>query len=158
MFTIFHVLPLAGFGFGLFAGMALAAEIPGVRGNPAIFLTILGGCAGFVIGRLPFLIGLRAIQRRFAGMTADELRGWLRESGCAYPNLVLLELQSRGEDIERELPLAVDMLTSENRGRRPLGWAALTSAFPQVAEKVRNYRLEDSVEECQRKLAAIRHD
>jgi hypothetical protein len=69
---------------------------------------------------------------------------------------VLLELLSRGEDICAELPAVLDLLASEDFSRRGVGWAALTSVFPELAVSLSDYRLDDPVEVCRRKTDRLR--
>ncbi len=155
MFTLFHALVLAGllFGalFGARAGSALFGPVGGVFGG------IVGAITGLVVGRIPELLVLRSLARDFTPKSSAELRSYLRSPACLTPNCVLLELRRRGEDIRGELPVVVDLLVSEDAGRRGHGWAALTSAFPELVEQVRDYRVGDSVDECRRKTEILRH-
>ncbi|MGA2175656.1 MAG: hypothetical protein ABSH38_11810 [Verrucomicrobiota bacterium] len=80
----------------------------------------------------------------------------LRDPGCLIPNAVLLELGSRGQDLQPELPVVLDMLAASSRDRRIRGWHALASAFPDRAKLLSDYRLDDTSEECQRKVQKLR--
>lgn len=154
MFTPFHSLVLAGLLFG---------AIFGARGGSALFGTaggvvgaLLGAVVGVVAGRIPHLLALHSLARDLAGKSSAELRAFLRSPSCLTPNCVLLELRQRGEDIHCELPVVLDLLVSANSGRRGQGWAALTSAFPGLAEQIRDYRIGDSVAECRKKTKIVR--
>jgi hypothetical protein len=155
VFTIFHVFILAGIGAGLALGMDVGLQLFGVCGG--VVGAMLGGGAGYAAGRLPEDFVLQSLARELALASADELRAYLHGPECQTPNVVLLELQSRGEDIQPELPWILDMLVSEKLSRRGLGWAALTSAFPVRAGQLGDYRTDDSVAECRRKTAKLRN-
>lgn len=154
MFTLFHVLVLAGFLFGAMfgarAGSVLFGTVGGVCG------AVVGAVVGVVVGRIPWLLVMRSLARDLGGKSTAELRTSLHSPGCLTPNCILLELQRRGEDIRCELPVVLDLLVSDDVGRRGHGWAALTSAFPELAEQVRDYRIGDSVDECRRKTETLR--
>lgn len=64
----------------------------------------LGLLFGGIVGQLPIIIGLKLISRRFDRMTTNELVAELHDSHCMTPNLLLLELDRRGYDIQVELP------------------------------------------------------
>ncbi|HXG08319.1 MAG TPA: hypothetical protein VNK04_00870 [Gemmataceae bacterium] len=154
MFTLFDILPLIGAGAGLALGIASGAQLLGTPG--AIGGALVGCVFGFIGGRLPFVLVLRVLRRDLAAKTVAELRADLRNPGCLTPNVVLLELLSRGEDLRPELPVVLDMLVSADFGRRGVGWAALASAFPELAASIADYRVSDPVEECRRKTERLR--
>jgi hypothetical protein len=154
MFTFFHVILLACLVGGVALGMAGGAQLFGVTGG--IVGALAGGLAGLVIGRIPVILVLRSLAREFCAKTSSELRAHLRDPDCLAPNVVLLELQSRGEDIRQDLPVVLDWLISQDVGRREKGWAALTSAFPELVSQIPDYRIDDSVDECRRKTDKLR--
>jgi hypothetical protein len=154
MFTLFHVFELAGpvlgAGTGFVVGLRLFGEVGCVVG------LLAGGVTGFVLARLPERMVLKSLARKLAPMSAKELRAHLRSRECLTTNIVFLELRRRGEDIHQELPIVLDMLVSDSSGRRGAGWAALSSAFPDLARKVRGYRPNESVAECRKKTEVLR--
>lgn len=154
MFTIFHVFVLFGLAAGAAAGGILAAKYLGWTGR--ILGTLVGAWVGGIIGNIPYLMTLKWIAREILKKSTDELRAELHDGKCLTPNLLLLELNRRGEDIRGELPLVLEMLTSEDTTRRGPGWAALTSAFPELSRRVKNYRVNDSVEVCRQKIDVLR--
>jgi len=154
MFTIFHVFILVGLAAGAAAGGILGAKYFGWPGR--ILGALLGAWAGGIVGNIPYLITLKWMAREIVKKSNDELRAELHDSKCLTPNLLLLELDRRGEDIRRELPLVLEMLTAEDTSRRGPGWAALTSAFPELARRVKNYCVNDSVEVCRQKIEVLR--
>ncbi len=154
MFTLFDLLMLIGLGGGLLFGVLEGAKRFGPIGG--IVGAIVGAYLGFIIGRLPWTLMLRSIARDLKSRTSTELREDLRGPRNQPPNLVLLELGRRGEDILGELPVVLDLLVAEDFGQRGRGWAALTSAFPKLAAQIRGYSISDSVEECRRKVQPLR--
>jgi hypothetical protein len=151
--TIFHVLNLGGLAFGLVYGAKLGSSLGLVVG---VIGAIVGGAIGFIVGRLPLLLALKLIQRSFSKKSVEDLRAMLRDPEFLAPNTVLLELRSRGEDLEPELPVVLDMLVAPSRERRIRGWHALATAFPDRAERITDYRVDDAPEECQRKVQKLR--
>ena len=152
MCTVFHLLSLVGFLGGSALGVLGGAKLFGVSGGIAGCL--LGGAFGFALGQIPSLLVLRLIARDLTAKTTAELRAYLENPNCPTPNLVLLELRSRGEDIRQELPVVLDMLSANDVGRR--GWAALTSAYLELVPQLGDYRLEDPVDECRKKAGRLR--
>ncbi|MGA2245054.1 MAG: hypothetical protein ABSH48_08650 [Verrucomicrobiota bacterium] len=154
VFTAFHFFVLVAISAGLALGAVGGAKLYGAAGG--LFGALVGAGVGFIVGRCPQQIVLQTLSLRLAQATSDELRSFLRRPDCQISNLVLLELQRRGEDIHRELSLILDLLESSDLARRGRGWAALTSAFPALAAQIRDYRLGDSVAECRRRIAKLR--
>ena len=97
---MFHLFVLAGIGAGLALGWTHGARLYGDVG--ALTGSVAGGYAGFLFGRLPELVALRFLCGSLALQTSEELRSCLRDPDNPVPNLVLLELQRRGEDVRQE--------------------------------------------------------
>jgi hypothetical protein len=154
MFTLFHALVLAGLLLGAIVGAGAGSALFGAAGG--VVGAILGAAVGVVAGRIPHLLVLHSLARVLAGKSSAELRAFLRSPSCLTPNCVLLELRQRGEDIHCELPVVLDLLASENISRRGHGWAALTSAFPELIEQICHYRIGNSVAECRKKTETLR--
>jgi len=154
MFTFFDLLKLVGVVVGIAFGVAGGARVFGVVGG--ITGALVGGYLGFVLGRIPEDKAMRSVVRQLRRKSVAELRAYLHSPKCPTPNCVLLELHQRGEDILQELPIVLDLLVSEDVGRRGFGWAALASAFPELAGQVRDYRIGDSIDECKRKVETLR--
>ena len=152
MFTIFHVLLLVGMVLGGVFGYRLGVlvNIPlGIVG------AIVGVPVGFLIGQLPLLLSLRFASREFQSFTVDELRVMLKSKEHLAPNLLLLELASRGEDIEPDLPIVIELLTAESPDDRMRGWHALASAFPDRAQMIKDYRFTESRDMCRKRALPI---
>jgi hypothetical protein len=154
MFTFFDLLKLVGVIVGISFGVAGGTRVFGVVGG--VTGALVGGYLGFVLGRIPENKVMRAVVRQLRRKSVAELRAYLHSPKCPTPNFVLLELRHRGEDTLQELPVVLDLLVSEDEGRRGFGWAALASAFPELAEKLRDYRIGDSIDECKRKVEILR--
>ena len=154
MLTIFHVLKFTGFVIGLSLGLGYGGHYFGIGG---LIIGALGGMyLGLLVGGIPWRLALLSSKRELGRKSTEELRTMLHSPACLTPNFVLLELRCRGEDIQCELPLVLDMLTSDSFDQRGRGWAALTSAFPEQARKLQGYRISESVDECRKKTAILR--
>lgn len=153
MITVFHILPGMGLVFGALGGFALGSRLGTI---PEIICGALGGGAGLVAGRIPFILVLKSMKRDFRSKTTEQLRAMLRDPGFLAPNVLLLELGSRGEDLEREMPVVLDMLTAPDRQRRIRGWHAFESAFPKRAKILNDYRIDDTPDECWKKIQRLR--
>lgn len=154
MLSIFHIFALAGLVFGASFGAWEGAGRSGAVG--LVIGAVAGGLIGLVLGRIPGWLMLRSVAHDLGSKSSDELRGYLRSPGCLTPNCVLLELQRRAEDTRPEIPVILDLLVSTDIRRRSRGWAALNSAFPELAGEISNYCAEDPLEECQRKTEPLR--
>lgn len=148
MFTLFDLLRLIGFLGGAFVGGSLGWEWLGVFG------LVLGGAGGFFVGgfvgQLPLICALKFVSRKFDAMTSDDLRQQLHAPDCLAPNVLLLELRRRGEDIQSELTFLHSLLVSDEMFRRTAGWAALTSAFPELVHRIPNYNPTGTPAECRK--------
>lgn len=140
---------LVGGAGGLGAGTGLFGPWGGAAG------CAVGILLGAWVGRRIELESMRELVTELATGTSEQLRASLKSPDCLAPNCVLLELKSRGEDIQRELPVIHGLLVSEDVPTRGRGWAALTSAFPELTEKVSGYRVTDTTAECRRKAAPL---
>jgi hypothetical protein len=155
-FTIYDLFFLAAICAGIGVGGAAGAELHGMVGGAAGALA--GGWIGFLVGRLPELLVLNWLASSLTTVPADELRDFLHDPDCHIHNLVLLELQRRGENIHQELGGILDMMAANDVSRRGLGWAALNSAFPDLARQLGDYSVGDSAEECRRKIRQLRSE
>lgn len=151
--TIFDIACLAALIFGLIHGADFGSRFGSVG---SIVGAIFGGTVGLILGRVPFFLALKLGQRNLSNKTVEDLRSMLLDSEEFAPNIVLLELGSRGEDLEQDLPVVLDMLVAPSKERRRRGWHALASAFPERAELISEYRIDDTLEECRRKTLKLR--
>jgi hypothetical protein len=153
MFTIFDLIRCLSPLFGLLLGGGFGSEL-GIGG--AIAGGLLGGAVGLFVGRLPILFLCRGMRRKLASFSAEELRAKLHDPGCWTPNFLLLELKARGQDIGEELPFVLSLMESEHGPHRTRGYAALLSAFPDVAKALKGYNPTQSTEKCRGKIAEFK--
>lgn len=154
--TIFSALPVWGFLLGLVLGLKFASPL-GIGNFAGMILgAIVGGGLGLVVSRILYIIIHRTPQWDFSKETVEELRAMLRDPECPAPNAVLRELGSRGESLEPELPVVLDMLESSSQERRMRGWGSLVSAFPERVKLLTDYRFDDPPEKCRRIVQQLR--
>jgi hypothetical protein len=138
---------------GLIAGCALGARnglLWGVAG------TLGGGVLGFGVGQIPGFLQIWLMRRELAPLSPEELRSRLHDPGCWTPNFLLMELRARGEDIAGELPHVLRLMESEHLIHRQIGFAALLSAYPEVARLAKGYSPKHAVSDCSQRIAALR--
>lgn len=147
MFTLFDALEISAIGIGMIIGAKHGYVVFGTTG--AVMGSVIGGGIGFLAGRLPWVLGSRWVNRRYAADSNERLRERLR-SGKEYfvSHILLAHLMSRGENVADELPCIVALINSEYVDRRHFGWAALKLAFPDRAQKIASYQPSDSTEKC----------
>ena len=153
MFTLFELIRLLAMVGCAIAFAILAGRDFGISG------CVAGATAGLffgaVVGQLPLTLALYWMSRRFRRMTDDELLAELHDANCLTPNLHLLELKRRGKEIQRELPYIYLLLASTDMRKRTMGWAALTSVFPELVSSIRGYNPTDPTDECQTKCKPL---
>ncbi len=154
MWTVFHLLRFVSISVGCVFGVTTGAEWFGVIGG--VVGAIAGVFLGSVVGYIPEFLILRSISHDLRRKSTGELREYLHGQSCLTPNIVLLELKQRGEDINSELPIVFDLLESEEKEMRSHGWAALVSAFPELAQRIGDYCIGGSVDDCRRKTEILR--
>jgi hypothetical protein len=153
MFTVFDLMTLVTPIAGAWLGFEVGSRV-GLAGGAAG--AIAGLVLGWIVGRVPFILSVRSVQRSFADLTADDLRLLLRRRDCTIVNLILLELAARGEDIRKELSVVLDLLESDDSSKRGFGWAAMTSAYPDLAARMKGYRPRASATRRRLKVKAFR--
>jgi hypothetical protein len=138
VFTLFgHVLPLIGLILGIVLGIPVGIRILGALGG---FLGALGGgLLGLVFGQFPGAIVRMIISFPLKRKSTEELRASLRNGKCSTVNLATLELKSRGVDVRPEFDLILELLASIHHDARCRGWAAMLTAFPELAEAAADY-------------------
>ena len=152
--TIFQVSPLFAIIFGTLWGIQLGSQFgyigAGIGG-------ILGGTLGLFCWRLLLAWICKGLDRKrnLTNKTLEELRAMLRDPNCPIPNIALLELGLRKQNMEQELPAVLEMLVSPVQQRRIRGWRTLASVFPERAKLIADYRIDDSVEKCKEKVQRL---
>jgi hypothetical protein len=151
MFTLFDLFQVLGPIFGFIIGGAFGAEygVPlGIAG------ALCGGYLALHLGRLPTKLMVRSARKDFAPFLVSDLEAKL-DGGCWAPNLILMELKARGEDVTKHLPFVLSLLQDEEFFRRTRGYAASLSAFPNDARELADYNPTKSVEDCRNALSAL---
>lgn len=151
MFTLFDLFRLLALLLGVVVGGALGAE-HGI--GFAIAGGVIGCLVGAQVGALPTRLMIRIARRKFAALTVADLESQLVETGWT-PNLILMELRARGEDVSKHLPFVLQLLGHEDLPCRTKGFAALLTAFPDVAKQAPGYNPTAPVDQCRAALAPI---
>ena len=152
--SIFDLLPMVGLLTGAIGGGTFAAGWGWVAGGCG---ALVGGLLGMTLGRLPLVLSLMWVHRSFQSKSVEELRSLLKDPACLVPNLILLELHARGEDLQPLLPLVLEMLTSPDRSRRVRGWYALASAYDDCARELQDYSVDDDEEMRREKVERLKY-
>jgi hypothetical protein len=103
---------------------------------------VLGSTGWNTFGILGFVVGVPI------GFVVGAMIGQMPLIACLTPNVLLLELNRRGSDIQRELPFVQSLLASDEMHRRTAGWAALNSAFPDLVDRIPAYNPTATTAEC----------
>lgn len=153
IFTLFDFLGV----LGAIAGAMLGGYVGGSFGVPGIIGgVIIGLFIGRFIGNIPFILVIKQLQRKFADDSISELRKKLNDPACMIPNIILLELLSRGEDVTKDLPVVIGLLQSDETSKQGFGWAALTSAYPNLVKEIPDYQIGIPTSERQVALAPLK--
>jgi hypothetical protein len=155
MLGLLDLLCLVGTVTGVTVGSVLGFEHFGVWGAVGGGLASLWLCSRLVaFVRLQELI---LIKRSFRNRSTGSLYAEVVERRCLMLNFTLLELRSRGVDIAPLLLVVLDGLESEDAGNRARGWAALSSAYPEWAENIRDYQpVHGTLTSCREKVGRLR--
>ncbi len=153
MFTLFNLIRLLTIVGGVFALGSLGWNTLGILG--CVIGVPIGFVFGSIIGQLPLVVVLKWMSRRLDRMTDKKVVNALHDPACPTPNIFLLELNRREIDIQCELPFVQLLLASDEMHRRTAGWAALTSAFPELVGRIPGYNPTATAAECQVKCKPL---
>jgi hypothetical protein len=169
MFTIFHLFELTGSICGAFFGGMVGFRTGAVAGSlvwggvdlySGIFGAVLGALLGLILGynagTIPWRASMWLILRKLKKKSVEELRRELKADPCHIPNMILAELARRGENTLADLNAVLDLLESNSPHNRQVGWAALLSAFPRLADEIKFYSPSRSVEVYRERIEALR--
>jgi hypothetical protein len=151
-----QLLPLLGLITGLFLGGTLGAARGGLWGS--ILGALCGAFLGLACGRIPALVVFSVTIHGLKRISTEQLRALVRAEECRAVNIVILVLKSRGEDVHQELDLVLGMLVSIAYDERCRGWAAMQTAFPELAERIADYSPTDPIEVGCAKVARLQAD
>jgi hypothetical protein len=151
MLTMFDMIAICSVLVGGLVGAGLGYRVAGAGG--AVGGGLLCGYVGLVAGRLPSLLAMRSVRASFQRQTVDQLRADLKTRYYVV-HLILAELMSRGEDVSRESPVVVDLLSSDSLDKRRFGIGA-PLAFPELAQEIPDYDCSESADVCRAKAARV---
>jgi hypothetical protein len=155
--TVFDFFEALGLMFGLAVGVAVA-QTSNFEWLTRIGVVIVGALGGWFCGWLPALLREWLRRRRLSTVTTDALRARLndRHLDIWLPyNLVVHELQKRGEDVRIGLPLVVRLLSADDSEQRYHGWQMLRVFFPDLARKIPDYQPSLGKASCQAKAESV---
>lgn len=138
-------------GLLAWAGASLA---PGTTGS--VVGALAGGALGLAVGLALVAASGHYLLGRLRKMSIAELRGELRDPAHRTPNLVLSQLQVRGEVSPEDLDVVIAMLADESAIRRKRGWLALHAVAPELSKAVPDYRPTASAEARAAAVHALR--
>jgi hypothetical protein len=122
---------------------------------------IAGAVVGDVVCEFPKRRRMRKAKKALGKLRTEMIRDALYDDGYWNlgshpigrwpPSLLLFELRAREEDITRDLGRVLSLLGSESHAHRVFAFAALRSAYPQLADRImRRYNPTHSPDECRR--------
>ena len=154
MFTIFHLIALLCVIGGTVIGAGCGWHWFGWAG--LVVGSVIGIAAGIIMGTFPLVAATSFFSRKFVHMNSKELWEHLHADDCLTPNLVLLELNYRGEDVSTELPNLFSRLTSDNSNDRAKALASMNSLFPELVEKIPEYDPFATTQDCRKHADPIK--
>jgi hypothetical protein len=153
MFDVFKlVLPIAGIVYGAWLGYARGGWLPAVVG------AVLGGVTGYIAARLVLVVPQALLSRSLRRRSTGELQAELRSGKSLAPNVLLMELRRRGAAGKEDLASVFDLLVADALEQRSRGLAALRSAYPELAAKIPEYRVEPLDEAGRAAVARLRRE
>ena len=153
MITIFDIIKIAFPIFGIILGFKLGNNIGFGVG---IVLASVGLLIGYFLGKLPFILVISSVKNGLEKKSSTELRQELTKNDCLIPNVILLELLSRNEDISNELGILLKMLESDESDKRIRAWNALESAFPDMVKLIPDHHYCNSLGMCKQTADKLR--
>lgn len=139
-------------------GLAFGKEYGGTIG--AIVGCLMAGAAGYIlcvlISRQQTRILVKSVRKEYADRTTQELRDILHGGNTLTPNLILMELRLRGDNIDRDIYPVLRMLESDHHQIRVLGYAALRTAYFYLKTFICDYSPGNRVDKCRSQVADLR--
>jgi hypothetical protein len=156
LFTLFgHLLPLLGLFSGAAVGLTMGFSRGGFSG--ALFGFVAGAVLGLLCGNLPGTVLRAILSFQLRRKTSGDLRTSVRNGECRLVNLATSELRRRGEIVQDDIDFVLDMLVSIHHDDRCRGWAALITAFPELATEIEEYSPVAPLEDSRAKVDRLRH-
>jgi hypothetical protein len=135
--------------FGLKGWIAYVAMIPCAAAGWLTFAYI-----GAFFDRLVMRQLIRCSRRKLAPIPTAVLATQLPIT--LTPNLVLLELATRGEDLSNYFATMLSLLEYPGIYRRQIAWVAFQPAFPEWAARMKGYRPQRPVADCHGQVEIVR--
>ena len=146
--------------FFTFLAGSFAWKYTSVYGNwYGIVGVVIGGLLGWKIGWLPYYIVIWFMKRKMVNCSTEELKKLLFEfkfPGTFSPNILLLELKARGEDMNKYLDFVLGKLEAGNASERTFWYAGITSAYPELVKHLDEYKPQGTKEKCQACVSKLR--
>lgn len=154
--TLFLVLKWIGAAGGFAGGLILASRWFGFPGD--LIGGLVGLVAGLFIASMPEYLTWRYYLRKFERISVPELRAFVDDPQWnLLSTMALLQLDVRGEDIQRDLPRILTMLESDSVRERLFAQDALRWVYTELAMQSA-YNAEESTALCRTKIACLRAD
>ncbi len=150
MFSLFHLMELACAVVGLAVGGLLGLRHFGAAG--AIGGAVAGGVVGYCLGRVPTVLATWGARVQFRKSTTAELLSFLRGPSWPAYHMAFAELTRRGEDVTKELGVAVGLMLDSDVVKRIHGATILELFFPDQAQRLPGYDPKESMEICRDKV------
>lgn len=139
--------------------MVIGLEIGGrpVGGILGIVLGVILGWASWrILARFDGQAMVRNAKKEFGDKSVEELRELLREGKTMTPNLILVALMLRGENIDQDIFPVFDFLESDVVQRRSWGYAALRTGYPYLTQFIHDYSPVNSHDVCRDQVVELR--
>ena len=125
---------------------------------------IIGGLLGLFSGSAIWCIlkrgddqsMIRSAKKEFSDKSVEELRELLHEGKTLTPNLLLIALMLRGEEIDQDIFPVLNLLESEVSYSRVLGFAALRTGYPYLKQFICDYSPMNSLDVCRSQVSELR--
>ena len=131
-------------------GGMLSLAIPGYK-QYGIIGAIVGGAAGLyagmVIGKLPWIIAMKSMNKDLKNASIDELKTKL-ESEWIITHFLIGELIRRGESVGQFRPFVVKLLKSDLPDQRNIGWSSAKLWFPEIFLGMSGFNPLSTLEKC----------
>jgi hypothetical protein len=153
-FTIFHLLNLLGSLLGLYFGLRTGLHY--FHLPVAILCSILGLITGMLLGAIPRYLAEKSFWKEITQSPDSRLLQIIQQDRWNFrQTMALLQLSTRGHDVQPHLPRILSMLESESPETRAFGFDALRIVYTELANQIPTYDPSQSAEKCRAALAPL---